>query len=211
MQRDDVGDFEQRLHGWHGAGVAERQFHFDVVKHDLHAQGLGQDADLGADVAVADDAQRFAAGFAGTGGGLDPFAAMSRGVARRNAAHQQNDFGQHQLGHAAGVGKRSVEDGDAAVLRRRQVHLVGADAEASDGDEVARGFEHVVRQLRGRADTHDISVANGVDELRLGQGFLVDFDIGIAVRAESVHRAGVNAFEQNDFHFVFGKGCLCHE
>ena len=161
VQRDDVGDFEQRLQRGHGAGVAERQFHFDVVEHHLHAQGFGQHADLGADVAVADDAQRFAARFAGAGGGLDPFAAMGRGVARRNAAHQQNDFGQHQLGHAAGVGKRRVEDRDAAVLRGRQVHLVRADAEASDRDEMPRGFEHVVRQLGGRADAHDISVANG--------------------------------------------------
>ena len=166
---------------------------------------------MGADVAVADDAQRFAASFAGAGGGLDPFAAMGRGVACRNAAHQQNDFGQHQLGHAAGIRERRVEDRDAAVLRRRQIHLVGADAEASDGDEVPRGFEHVVRQLRGGADADDVSVANGLDELRFRQSFLVDLDIRIAVRAESIDGAGVNAFEQNDFHFVFGKGCLRHE
>ena len=73
------------------------------------------------------------------------------------------------------------------------------------------GFEHVARQLRGGADADDIGVASGFDQLRLGQSFLVQIDIGIAVRAEGIDGARVNAFEQNDFHFIFGKGRIRHE
>ena len=163
MERDHVGGFEQRFERGHGARVAERQLHFDVVEHHLHAQRFGQHAHLRADVAVADDAQRLAARLAGTGGGLDPLAAMGGGVAPGDAAHQQHDFGQHQLGHAAGVRERRVEDRDAAILRGFQIHLVGADAKAADGGEVARRFEHAARQLCGGADADDVSVARRFD------------------------------------------------
>ena len=42
----------------------------------------------------------------------------------------------HQLDDAAGVGVRRVEDRDAALGRRGQVDLVGADAEAADRQQV---------------------------------------------------------------------------
>ena len=59
-------------------------------------------------------------------------------------AGQGDDLADHQLHDAAGVGVRRVEDRDAALGRRRQVDLVGADAEAADRQQVGRGVEHLL-------------------------------------------------------------------
>ena len=50
-------DFEQLLERRHLPRVAQRELHFDVVEHHLHAERLRQHADLRADVPVADDAR----------------------------------------------------------------------------------------------------------------------------------------------------------
>ncbi len=49
-----------------------------VVEQDAHAERLGEHAELRADVAVADDAERLAAHLAAVGGRLAPLAAMRR-------------------------------------------------------------------------------------------------------------------------------------
>ena len=64
VQGDHVGGFEQRLERWHGPGIAQRQLGFDVVEQHLHSQRFRQQPDLRADVAIADDAEAFAAHFA---------------------------------------------------------------------------------------------------------------------------------------------------
>ena len=63
---------------------------------------------------------------------------MRRRVALRNAAHQQDDFRQHQFRHAARIRKRRVEHRDAVLLRRLEIHLIGADAEAPHRDQPRR-------------------------------------------------------------------------
>ena len=86
MQADDVGVGEQGVERGHGAGVAQRQAAFDVVVEHVHAEQFGEDADLRADVAVADDAEGFAAGFVRAGGVFHPAAAMLGGVLFGDAA-----------------------------------------------------------------------------------------------------------------------------
>ena len=144
-------------------------------------------------------------------GGLEPLAAMRPRVARRNAAQQQNDFRQHQFRHAARVGKRRVEHGNAALLGRLQIHLVGADAEASNRDQAVGCLEHGLGQLRRRADAHHVGIADRRDQLRFRQRFFAKIDIGIAVGLESLDGARMHSFEQNNLHFFFCKRCLRHE
>jgi len=72
---------------------------------------------------------------------------MRQSVALRNSAGQQYDFGDHQLGHAARVRKGRVEDRHAERLRRIQIHLVGADAETADTEELGRASEHWLGEL----------------------------------------------------------------
>jgi hypothetical protein len=67
-------------------GVAQRELGLDVVEDDAHPQRLGEHADLGPDVAVADDAQGLAARLVRAAGGLEPLAAVGGGVARGEAA-----------------------------------------------------------------------------------------------------------------------------
>ena len=117
VQRDHVGAGQQLVQRSHLAGVAQRQLGFDVMEDDAHAQLLGQHADLRADVAIAHDAQRLTAHFVRAGGALVPAAAVLQRVLLRNAAHQHDDLGQHQLGHAAGVAEGRVEHRNAQLHR----------------------------------------------------------------------------------------------
>ena len=133
----------------HGARVPQRQFGFDIEIDDLHSEGFGKQAHLSSDVAVTGDSQHLAAGFVRSGRGLDPAAAMCGCVAERNAAQQQDHFGQHQLRHAAGVGKGGVENRDSAIAGGLEIHLICAYTEASNSSEPGRIFKYPRSHLRG--------------------------------------------------------------
>jgi hypothetical protein len=205
VQRDDVGAFQQRVERAHRPGVAERQLGDDVVVDHLHAQRFGEHAHLGADVAVADDAQHLAAGLVGAGGGLPPFAAVRGGVLGRDAAQQQHHLGHHQFGDAARIRERRVEHRDAALLGCRQIHLVGADAEAAHGDQAWRLLEHPGGQLGPRADAEDVRIGESRQQALLGQSLVVGLDACVSVRAEHRGGAGVDAFEQQDLDAVLAE------
>lgn len=57
VQRHHVAHIEQIGQMAHLLRVAQRQLVLDIVEEHLHAQPFGQNAQLGANVAVADDAQ----------------------------------------------------------------------------------------------------------------------------------------------------------
>jgi hypothetical protein len=64
---------------------------------------------------------------------------------------------------------------------------------------VFRGvFEDLFGQVRRRADADEVGVANGLEKLCLRQRLPVVFDVGVAVVAEDLHRAGVDSFHQED-------------
>ena len=210
MQADDVGVGEQGVERGHGAGVAQRQAAFDVVVEHVHAEQFGEDADLRADVAVADDAQGFAAGFVRAGGVFHPAAAMLGGVLFGDAAQQHDDFGQHQFGDAAGVGEGGVEDRDATSGGGGEVDLIGADAEAADGEQV-RGFvEHGLGDAGARADADEVGFGNGGVERVAREGGGVFFDTRVAVAGEHADRGRVDAFEENAVHGVGVEGFVDH-
>src|SRR3546814_8605577 len=81
------------------------------------------------DLAVADDAELLAADLEGVGRRLDPAAAMAGGVLLRNAAQEQDGFGQYQFGHRTGIGVGRVEYRDTALAGGVQVDLVGRSEE----------------------------------------------------------------------------------
>src|SRR3954452_14768415 len=45
-----------------------------------------------------------------------------------------------------------VEHRNAALARRQQIDLVGADAEAADGEKLVGRFQHLIGDLGARAD-----------------------------------------------------------
>src|SRR3546814_16864045 len=104
------------------------------------------------DLALADDAELLAADLEGVGRRLDPAAAMAGGVLLRNAAQEQDGFGQYQFGHRTGIGVGRVEYRDTALAGGVQVDLVGADAETADGDQLLGRIEDLFGELGARAD-----------------------------------------------------------
>ena len=114
-------------------GVAHGELLFNVIEQHAHAKRLGDDGKLGADVAVADDAERLASDLMGAGGGLIPHAVLHMMRMCRNTAQQADDVTADQLHPGAGVRIRCVEHGDATLAGMCQIDLIGADAEAADG------------------------------------------------------------------------------
>jgi hypothetical protein len=54
-------------------------------------------------------------------------------------------------------------------------------------------------------------IANYVDKFLFRQSFLVEVNVRIAIRAERIYCASMDALEQNYLHLVFGKGRIRHE
>jgi hypothetical protein len=152
VQADDVSLREQLLEAIHCRGVPKGELVLDVVVQDAHPEPLREDPELAPDSTIAHDAQALSANFVCMPCGLRPFAAVRPSGLLWNPPHQQNDVGDRKLGDAAGVGKRSIEHGDAHSARRIQIDLVGADAKAADGFELLRGAENRGVDLGARAD-----------------------------------------------------------
>ncbi len=159
--------------------VTQRQFGDHVIELYFHAQVLGDHAQLGADVAVADDAQGLAANFKTVGSGFLPAAAMADGVLLGDAPQQQDGFRQHQFRHRAGVGKGGVEYRNTANQGSVQVHLIGADAETADCNQLLGRCEDFLGQLGAGTDTDKVGVGNLLFQLIFRQGGLQVFDIGV--------------------------------
>ncbi len=95
----------------------------------------------------------------------------------REPAGQHDDLADHELDDAAGVGVGRVEHRDAALGGRGQVDLVGADAEATDRDQVGRGVEHGRGQVGVGADAEQVDPREGLDEILLGEGAAPQLDL----------------------------------
>jgi hypothetical protein len=176
----------------------------DVVEDHPHAQPFRQHADLGTDVAIADDAQHLVARFEAAGGGFGPSAAMAQCVFLRDATQQHDRLGDHQLGHAARIGIRRVEHGNAELARGVQIHLIGADAETADRDQPLGVRQHLVGELGARADADDVRVGNALLEFGLGQGFRMQLDLAVAGPVENLDAAGADAFQQQHLDVLAG-------
>jgi len=130
---------------------------------------------------------------------------MAQRVPLRDAAQQHDGLGDHQLGHAAGVGVGRVEHRDAQPLGLGQVDLVGADAEAAGGDQLAGMAQHLAGELGARAQAHDVGVGDAFQQGRLGQRLLVVFDIRVAGALEHFHRGATHALQQQHLDVLPGK------
>ena len=202
VQADDVRHIEQLDHARHLNGVTQRELVLDVVVVDLHADALGDDAKLGADMAVADDAELLAARFHRAVGQLFPHPAMALGVLLGDAAQQQQDLAQNQLGDRAGVGEGGVENRNAADLGRFQLDLIGTDAEAADGDQLAGGVEHLLGDLGARAQPDEMHVTDLLDQLLFGERGLEILHTGVTCGTKGLYGVGVNPLQQQYLDFI---------
>lgn len=69
-------------------------------------------------------------------------------------------FGQYQFGYRTGVGVWRVEHGDTALAGSFQVDLVGADAEAANGDQFLGAVEDLFGQLGARTDADEVGICD---------------------------------------------------
>ena len=203
---------EQLVERADAAGVAVGEPVGGVEEDDAQAHRLGQVGQLGADVAVADDAEGAAAHLVAALGRLVPDAGVHLVGLLGQPASQRDDLGDHQLDHAAGVGVRRVEGRHAPAGGGVEVDLVGPDAEGADGLQVGRG-EHALGDLGVRPDADHRDALQRLDQLLLAQG------AGAGVHAdtvalEDVGRRGVDVLEQEDFgslgHRPSLRGVLAH-
>ncbi|MPM93003.1 hypothetical protein SDC9_140139 [bioreactor metagenome] len=172
------------------------------MKHHLHAQRLGQHRQLCADGAIAHDAQRLAARLERAFGALAPAAAMHRRILGRYATQQQNGLAQHQLSHRACIGIRRIEHRHAMIARGLQIDLVGADAKRPHRHQLVGLGEHVGRELRARTDAQEMHVGQALHQFIPGERPLHRFDLRIARSVQHIQRAGVDAFQQQEFELA---------
>ena len=198
MQGDHVGFRQQLVEVDRSTRVAERELGLDVVEQHLHAQCFGQHADLGADVAVTDDAQGLAARLVAARRRLAPAAAVALRGLLRDPAQQHDGFRQHQFGDAAGIGIGRVEYRDAGQLGGFEVDLVGADAEAADRQQAPGLGQHLGGQLGARADADEMRIGDRLAQFVLGQRLGVGDDVAVAGGAEGLDGIRADAFEQQD-------------
>ena len=177
------------------ARIAQRQLVGRVVEDDAHAEVLGQDGELGADVAVADDAQRATADLVRAVGRLVPDAGVHALVLLGQPAGQRDELGNGQLDDAAGIGERCVEDGDTALGGRGQVDLVRADAERAHGEQILTRVHGPRRQLGLGAQAQQVHPGQPGDQLVLVQGAVdrLDLDPG---QGQHGDRVGMDLLEQ---------------
>ena len=177
------------------ARVAERQPVDDVVEDHAHAQRLGHHGQLGADVAVADDAERAAAHLVRADWRTCPRrpACISRlrSVSRRASAMIS--------AMASSTTERVLEYGalktaTPASVAAVQVDLVGADAEGADGAELRRRLEDGARDVGARSDAEVVDALEGGDQVALGQRPGPGVDL-VALGLESLDGVGVDVLK----------------
>ncbi len=156
---------------------------------------LGQDGQLGADVAVADDAERPAADLVGAVGVLVPDAGVHRRVLLGQAPGQRDDLRDRELDHAAGIGERRVEDGDALAGGGGEVDLIGADAERADRREPVGSTEYASTDLCLRTDAEQCHARDPLDQLVLVQAASRGLD-EVTLGLQSHYRFRVDILQQ---------------
>ena len=198
VQRDDVGLGEQGVQRRHPARVAVGESVGGVVEDHAQPERLGDDRELRADVAVADDAEHPAADLVGALGGLVPQAVVHLLRLLRQSSRERDDLADDELDDAAGVGVGRVEGSDPVGCGRVEVDLVGADAEGPDREQIG-----VLDDLRGQvgpgADAEQLHTLQRLDQVVLAQGARTGLDLDPR-RLEDLVGAGVDAFEQECLH-----------
>ena len=134
VQRDEVGRREQRRRATASARLLPiGSLADDVVEDDAHAERLGEHADLRADVAVADDAERLAADLVAAA--RRPCATCPRAPrAMRSPSWRASMMISAMISSATlrVLENGALNTGTPRRLAAREVDLVGADAEAAD-------------------------------------------------------------------------------
>ena len=170
VDRNEVGLGQQLIH----LHIGDAQLLLDagdvenIKGDDLHADGLGHDAQVLADAAEAHDAQGLALQLNALAVRLLLPLVLTHGVAGDGEIAGAGEHMTHgQLGHGLGGGAGGVLHGDAAGLSILDVNIVNAHATADDELELAAlGLVNVVGADLGLgADDHSVEILQGGAQL----------------------------------------------
>ena len=160
VQGDDVGGGQEIGKGQerdsHLPGSLRRQVR--VESQDLRLEGAGPGGHARADLPEADDPERFARKLRADELRFLPLALGHRSGRAGNAAQQREEEGERVLHRRDDVGGRRVDDENAALGRRRHVHVVHAHAGAPDDRELRRGLHQLAIHFRRAADEQGLRV-----------------------------------------------------
>ncbi|KPX97577.1 Uncharacterized protein ALO61_05256 [Pseudomonas savastanoi pv. nerii] len=210
VQGNDIGHAQQLVQAGHLSRVAQWQLGQRVVEVHLHAQAFGQHRQLRTNRAIANDAELLATDFERVGRAFDPAATVAGSVLLRDTAQQQDRLGQHQFCYRAGVGVGRIEHCNTALTRCIEVNLVGADAEAADGNQFLGAIEQLFGQLSAGADTDEVCVGDLFFQFGFRQRLGVVLDAGVAGCLEDVDSGLMDAFEKKELDLALVEGSLAH-
>ena len=205
MHRDRIRFSKQRMQAWHGLRIAMRQLGRVIVIDHPHAKGFREHRKLRTDIAIADNAKRLAAHFPAIGRRFIPFPAMRRIGFREDAAHHHNDFAERQFRNRPRIGKRCIENRNAARSRRFQGHLVGADAKAANRDQPVRRRQHFFRHLGARPYAQHMHALQRARQHRAIQRLGFAFHGTIASIGQQLDSAIGDTLKQQDLDLVLGE------
>src|SRR5690606_2718015 len=111
------------------------------MEDNAHTSRFSQCANLRTDIAVANNAQRFAARLVSALCSFVPESLMHACIFLGDTAQQQDGFTQYQFGHRAGVREWSIEHRDTTQQCSIQIHLVRTDAEAAYSTDLRKSLK----------------------------------------------------------------------
>ena len=209
VERHEIRVLEHPVEVGHRTGQAERQFPDDVVEQHPHAEGLGEQPHLLADVAVADEAHGAAAHLVRAGERLVPMAPVQRGALVAEPPGQRDHGAEREFGHAAGRGVGGIEHRNAAPGRVANRDLVGAHREAAEREHPAGVLQMFVAHLGARPHAEHVRGGHHLGKLLAFQGSRDDRH-GVAVLGERFGGGRVDVFKQRDANPVAGIRGLGH-
>ena len=136
-----------------------------VVGHHLHAHGLGDPGDVGADLAQADHAQLFLVELITHIGFAIPAAGHGAGVGMGHVPRQRQHQGQGVLGRRDRVALGRIDHDHATLGGSRHINVVDSNAGAANDAQLGGGLNDVCGHLGARTDHQGVVVAD--DRLQL--------------------------------------------
>src|ERR1700685_957452 len=145
--------------------VAHGQARRDVAKNDSQTERFGENSDLAANPTIPDDAETLPPYLERSRSRLLPMLSVHLPRVITQMAREHDHFRDDHFRNAAGVGKGSVEDGNAPAVCAFEVDLIGADAEAADRQQPSARRQHGVGDARLASNAEQMHVLDAASEL----------------------------------------------
>ncbi len=140
-----------------------------IVSDDAHPEGPGPFGHFRTNAAHAQNAEGFVEEFDALEQFAVPLAGGHGRVGLRHFARQRQQHGKTQFRRGYGVATGRIHHHDAALRRRRHVHIVHADAGAANGAQFWSGFNHLAGDLGFGTHQQSDGVRHQRQQFRLRQ------------------------------------------